>query len=407
MMLTGRRIVVVEDDGIMGASLVQRLELEGARVTWLRLVARALGELRTPRHPIDAVVCDIRLPDGSGEELYRTLCQTTKPPPFLFITGQSGVEQAVRLMQSGAADYLTKPFDMAQFLARLHQILPPPNLTAHALNTRFGVSDIARRIETQIAKAAASQDHVLIRGPSGTGKRFIALGIHRSSDRALGAFAEVKAARSIDITADLRSAFKIVGNGTIFIDALERLDGPSQSLLSDLADRQSDVRIIAAAAANINQLVSQHAIRQDLFYRLARIEIVLSPLSDRLQDAVWLAQDLFKQMNASRIPALRGISALAEEAIKAHTWPGNGRELRSRLVRAMDSASAGWIQPLDLFPERSVETQFVSLAEARDAAERSHILMALDKTHGQVTEAAKLLAVSRTTLWEKMQKLGL
>jgi DNA-binding NtrC family response regulator len=118
-MLEGRRIVLVEDDEIMGASLVQRLTLEGAEVQWHRQIARALPAIRTPRKSLDAVICDIRLPDGTGEELYDTLTRTSHPPPFLFITGQGGIDQAVRLIRSGAADYIAKPFDIAAFLTRL------------------------------------------------------------------------------------------------------------------------------------------------------------------------------------------------------------------------------------------------------------------------------------------------
>src|SRR5690554_5110838 len=118
-MLKDRYIVLVEDDEIMGGSLLQRLELEGAQVLWLKQIVRALGAIRTPKKPIDAVICDIGLPDGSGEDLFSTLLRTGTPPPFLFITGQGGIGQAVRLIKSGAADYVTKPFEMSVFLERL------------------------------------------------------------------------------------------------------------------------------------------------------------------------------------------------------------------------------------------------------------------------------------------------
>ena len=122
-MFEGRRIVLVEDDEIMGASLVQRLTLEGAEVQWHRHIARALPAIRTPRKTVDAVICDIRLPDGTGEELYDTLIRFGTPPPFLFITGQGGIDQAVRLIRSGAADYITKPFDLGRFLERLTLVM--------------------------------------------------------------------------------------------------------------------------------------------------------------------------------------------------------------------------------------------------------------------------------------------
>ena len=122
-MLKGHHIVVVEDDEIMGSSICHRLELEGAEVTWVKLMMRGISAVRTPRKTVDAVVCDVRLPDGTGEELFAALCRTSAPPPFLFITGQGDIDQAVRLLRAGASDYLTKPFDMAAFLERLALIM--------------------------------------------------------------------------------------------------------------------------------------------------------------------------------------------------------------------------------------------------------------------------------------------
>ncbi len=142
-MLRGYNILLVEDDEIMGASLVQRLTLEGAGVSWHKQTGRALGAIRTPRAPIDAVICDIRLPDGTGEDLYTTLCETTVPPPFLFITGHGGVDQAVRLIKAGAADYVSKPFEMAVFLDRLAMLLS--RQPRQEMPPVLGISPAARR----------------------------------------------------------------------------------------------------------------------------------------------------------------------------------------------------------------------------------------------------------------------
>ncbi len=136
-------------------------------------------------------------------------------------------------------------------------------------------------------------------------------------------------------------------------------------------------------------------------------EIVIPPLSDRPEDAVWLATRLFAGFNARRRAPLAGLAASTEDAIRAHDWPGNGRELRARLMRAVEQASGTLVLPSDLFPERTGQDEIRTLATVRDAAERAHIVAALERTQGQVSEAARLLQVSRTTLWEKMQKLGL
>jgi len=405
-MLKGRRIALVEDDEIMGASIEQRLRLEGAEVVWLKLMQRAVGALRTPRAPIDAVVCDIRLPDGTGEELFATLCRTATPPPFLFITGQGGIEQAVRLLQSGAADYVTKPFEMGQFLDRLKHLLRPQG---QALDQPFGVSSAARRIGELVALAAGMDRPVLVRGASGTGKALVARRIHALSDRSAAPFVAVALPRVDTPMEDLESGLAEVGDGTLFIDALERLSAEGQDRLTAWLDGDPSARLIVACSSDLTEALREGRFRSDLFFRLNLFEVPIPPLSERTEDADWLFHRLFDAMNARRVTPLRGVSALAEQAVRDHDWPGNGRELRARLVQAMATASGDMLFPADLFPERQVDAvdRLPSLAEARDAAERVHILQALERSGGQVAEAARLLQVSRTTLWEKMQKLGL
>lgn len=405
-MLKGRRIALVEDDEIMGASIEQRLRLEGADVVWLKLMQRAIGALRTPRAPIDAVVCDIRLPDGTGEELFATLCRTATPPPFLFITGQGGIEQAVRLLQAGAADYVTKPFEMAQFLDRVGHLLRPKGA---AVEQPFGVSPAAQRIGELVAQASLMDGPVLVRGAPGTGKALVARHIHALSDRSAAPFVVAALSHRDAPLADLESGLAEVGEGTIFIDALERLSSEGQDRLVSWLDSSPAARLIVACSTDMSEALRDGRFRSDLFSRLQQFEVPIPPLAERPEDADWLLLRLFDAMNARRTTPLRGVSALAEKAVRDHDWPGNGRELRARLVQAMATASGDMLFPADLFPERQADagTRLPSLAEARDAAERAHILRALDRSGGQVAEAAKLLHVSRTTLWEKMQKLGL
>lgn len=404
-MLKGRRIALIEDDEIMGASIDQRLRLEGADVVWIKLMQRAIGALRTPRAPIDAVICDIRLPDGTGEELFTTLCRTTAPPPFLFITGQGGIDQAVRLLQAGAADYITKPFEMGQFLDRLAHLLRPKG---KATAEPFGNSPAARRIGELVNQAAEIDRPVLIRGAAGTGKALVARRIHAQSDRSLAPFIAVNL-RTEDADRELVAAIEQTGEGTLFLEALEQLSQIGQDALARWLDSAPSARLIATCGPQMDEALQAARFRSDLFFRLNGFEIPIPPLAERPEDAVWLLYRLFDAMNARRAAPFKGISALAEQAVRDHNWPGNGRELRSRLVQAMTTAKGETLFPADLFPERQIggDERLPTLSEARDAAERTHILRALERTGGQVAEAARLLGVSRTTLWEKMQKLGL
>ena len=403
-MIDGRTIVLIEDDEIMGASLLQRLTLEGADVQWHRQIARALPAIRTPRRTIDAVICDIRLPDGTGEELYDTLTRFGTPPPFLFITGQGGIDQAVRLIRSGAADYITKPFDIGRFLERLALVMRPRGDMEMPPET--GVSAAARRVDRQTKQAAERDGHLLVRGGHGLGKARLARRVHDQSDRRAAPFVIRDALRQAVDEAATRAALDETRDGTLLIIGIGRLMPAAQEVLMQTL-RAPAFRLIATAGMSIEEKIAAGGFRGDLFHLLQSHEIVVPPLADRPEDAVWLAAQLFPAFNANRTVPLLGLAASTEDAIRAHDWPGNGRELRARLKRAVEQAEGPKVLPSDLFPEQSGMDGFRPLAIVRDAAERAQIVAALERTHGQVSEAARLLQVSRTTLWEKMQKLGL
>lgn len=413
MTVRGARIVLVEDDHIMGASLAQRLEIEGAEVVWVKQAVRAIHAIRTPRAPVHAVICDIRLPDGTGEEVFTALCQTMTPPPFLFITGQGDIDQAVRLMRAGAADYVTKPFEMAGFLDRL-RLLVEARQEEDEMPGSSGISAAAARIDAMAARAARSSAPVLIQGPPGTGKTRLGRRIHAMSSRSAAPLVGVNLARdgeAGDRLAGSSGALERTGEGSLLLIALERLPGPAQDTLCAALDAGFAGRIIATAGAALSERAAEGAFRADLLARLSAIDIPVPPLRDRPEDAVWLLGEMLRRFDPGAATAggaaLAGLSSLAEEAARSHDWPDNGREVRSRLRRAVQLAEGPWIQPADLFPERRTEERFASLAEARELAERRQIIAALEQTGGHVSEAARLLRVARTTLWEKMQKLGL
>jgi DNA-binding NtrC family response regulator len=403
-MFEGRRIVLVEDDEIMGASLVQRLTLEGAEVQWHRHIARALPAIRTPRKTVDAVICDIRLPDGTGEDLYDTLIRFGTPPPFLFITGQGGIDQAVRLIRSGAADYITKPFDLGRFLERLTLVMR--HRGDPEMPSETGISATARAVDRQVVEAAGRDTHLLIRGGHGLGKARLARRVHDQSDRRAAPFVKCDALLGPVDQADVRTAIEETGEGTLLIIGVGRLTPGAQGFLLQTL-RAASLRLIATAGLRLEEKIGAGGFRGDLFHLLQSHEIVVPPLAERPEDAVWLATRLFPAFNARRTAALLGLAASTEDAIRAHDWPGNGREVRARLMRAVEQAEGPNILPSDLFPEQSGMDVLRPLAIVRDAAERAQIVAALERTHGQVSEAARLLQVSRTTLWEKMQKLGL
>jgi DNA-binding NtrC family response regulator len=407
-LLEGRHIALVEDDEIMGGSLEQRLKLEGARVVWFKGVQRALGGLRTPHRALDAVICDIRLGDGSGEDLFLKLCETTAPPPFMFITGQASADQAVRLLRSGAADYLTKPFDMGQMLERLSLLIAPGFENDGPL---FGPSRQARQIEEMIARLAAQDGPVLILGESGTGKRAAAERLHERSDRSAAPLIGLDLSRieSSEHAARLFSpgaAWQQAGEGVVLIERIgEARDEVQAQLLAAIWAAGSDgPRLIATDDEDVQQ-----KLRPDLYFHLSPLTLTIPPLRARPEDALWMMTRMFDGMNRRRASPLKDISAQAEALVLRHDWRGNGREIRARLAQAMALARGEMVMPSDLFPDArdALEATFSTLAEARDQAERTHIQHALDRSAGSMSAAARLLGVGRTTLWEKMQKLGL
>ncbi|MFG1283652.1 sigma-54-dependent transcriptional regulator [Xanthobacter autotrophicus] len=429
-------IGLVEDDPIMGESLAQRLGLEGMRVHWWRTGRAAVADIRKFR--FEAIVCDIRLPDLDGEAVFREAAHVPQTPPFLFVTGHGDIDQAVRLMRSGAADYVTKPFEMDDFLARLTDLLMPHGTTEGGT---LGVSPAIRQVEALLCRVARLSSNLLITGETGTGKDVAARFIHAQSRHAAAPFIAVNCAA---IPADLmeselfgheRGAFtgaaqrhlgyvERAGDGTLFLDEIGELRPELQAKLLRLIESKTfqriggereitfGGRIVTATNADLALRVVGRQFREDLLYRINAVSIRLPSLRERPEDIPWLMERFFTEHSAGTETNLKGISALAEEAALQHPWPGNVRELRNRMERAVALALGPWLMPGDLFPELVREgddtgLRIVSLESARQEAEKRHILRALSATAGELSAAARLLGVGRTTLWEKMRRLGL
>jgi DNA-binding NtrC family response regulator len=432
MSLEGRAIDLVEDDPIMGESLMQRLAIEGASARWWRDGREALGGMK--RDAPEAVVCDIRLPDLSGEDIFRQIVARRDAPPFLFITGYGDVDQAVRLLRGGAGDYVTKPFEMGDFLRRLSSILPPPQ---DAETGVLGVSKPIRSVEQTLRKLAKGRTSVLLTGETGSGKEVAARLLHDLGS----ASAPFMAVNCAAIPADLmeaelfgheRGAFtgatqrhlgyaERAKDGTLFLDEIGDLGPQLQAKLLRLLEERTfhrvggehplafKARVIAATNADLADLVRQGRFREDLYYRIAVVNVGMPPLRDRPEDVRWLLDRFVAEALATAASDLAGISALAEDAALAHAWPGNVRELRNRVERAVALSLGPWISPGDLFPERWAEEaegeRMPSLNQVRSAAEKRHIYRALHLNGGEIIATAEALGISRTTLWEKMRKL--
>jgi two-component system, NtrC family, response regulator HydG len=431
-------IGLIEDDPVMGGSIVQRLELEGCSVRWWQTGDEALRATGKTLGGLDLILCDMRLPDMDGEDVYRRLTGNKAVPPFIFITGYGEIDQAVRLMRMGAADYVTKPFRFEDFLSRIRDTARSHPHVEHGDHV-LGVSPEMRQLETVLQRYARTDLPVLITGETGAGKEIAARYLHGLSKSSGEPFMAMNCAA---IPADLleseifgheKGAFtgaakrhlgyaERAGAGTLFLDEIGDMPQALQAKILRLIEDRSfhrtggeesipfEGRIVTATHRDLQTKADGPAFREDLYFRIAVLPAHIPPLRSRTDDIPWL-MDLFLAEACNRQDKdVRGFSTLAVEAALSHPWPGNARELRNRVERAVALAGAEWLMPGDLFPDISnagdVGGSFLPLSDIRDAAERRQIDRALAQTAGQIQDAARLLGISRTTLWEKMTRLG-
>jgi DNA-binding NtrC family response regulator len=301
----------------------------------------------------------------------------------------------------------------------------------------LGNSAAMRSVEEMLRRVAALQSPLLITGETGAGKEVCARFLHSVSPRSGEPFIAVNCAA---IPADVmeRELFGARGQGAqgfhhgfaerarsgiLFLDEVSDLTPALQAKLLRLVETREynrvggeqllrfHGRIVCSTHAEIGGLIGSGRFREDLFYRINGITVNVPPLRDRADDIPWLIDLFFEHFRALAPSGLRGVSTLAYDAAMEYAWPGNVRELRNRLERSIALARSPWVMPADMFPEtvpleHVMVRAFATLSETRDIAERRQIERALKQTGGQIIEASRLLGVSRTTLWDKMRRLG-
>jgi len=423
---------------VLGPALAQRLRLEGFATLLCATGAEAAEKV--PKARPDALLCDIRLPDVSGEDLFRRLLPDLGSATVLFMTAFGDIGQAIRLTRAGADDYLAKPFDTEALIARLRARLRP-----RAGKAVRGADDPAspamRRALDVLRRAARVDSPVLLTGETGVGKEVAARLLHAEGPAAGRPFVAVNCAAIPDRLADSQlfghekgsftgaadrhaGVFEEAADGTLFLDEVGELPPPLQAKLlrvleerrfrrvGGTADLPFRARLVSATNADLETAAAEGRFRRDLLFRLDVIGVRIPSLRERAEEIGPLIAR-FAADCAARFglpgPAPRPTGG-ALAAAAAHDWPGNVRELRNRVERAVALAAGPWIEASDLFPERRLSAdgdETPTLARVREEAERRHIAAVLARTGGAVREAAALLGVSRTTLWEKMRRYGL
>lgn len=446
------RILVVDDEETAREELCEALRDSGYGAVGVANAREALDQIA--RQFYDVCISDIRMPGMSGIELLRELEEQSPETLVIMITAYGDLETSIEAMRHGAADYVLKPFLFDDIIARVERLVAHQKLAREVqslrraaeasnyttVNNMVGQSEAMRRINALIAKVAPTSSNVLITGESGTGKELIARAIHENSERKEHPFVAINCAAipetllESELFGHTKGAFtgavgnkegllKTAGEGTIFLDELGELPLALQAkLLRAIENREIQpvgsvrtvpihARIIAATNRDLQQRIEEGKFREDLYYRMAVVEIEVPPLRERQEDIPALAQHFVEKYNRELKRQCRGVHPEALAHLLAYRWKGNIRELENTIERALILSEDEQIVPPDLPAAVRGESASdwngsLTLAVATQQFESNHIRKAIDICEGNKREAAKLLGVSLSSLYRKLDLKG-
>ena len=453
-------ILVTDDEPVVRSILKRKLEQWGYSVNLAENGATALAFLQ--KDPPDLITLDIKLPDMSGIEVLKGLKKHKLQIPVIMITAFGIVDDAVNCLKLGAYDFIEKPINFEKLRNILQNALETSRLrteverakemqrSAFSVERIIGTSDHIRGIRELVRKVAASEaSTILIQGESGTGKDLVAHAIHYESSRRDRPFFAINCAAIpeslmeselfghekgafTDARTQKRGLFEMTDGGTLFLDEISEMNLGMQAKLLRVLEGQSfrrvggvnnitvDVRVIVASNCDLEEAVRMSKLRRDLYFRLAIIELNLRPLREHKEDMGHLLDYFIRHYNGKFRKKVRGFTREAESLLAQYDWPGNTRELKNAIERAMILTEDDLISVTQL-PMHISEGGTTSATPGREGVdmrlpdagmplyevEKELIRKALDQSHGNKSGAARLLHITRDALRYKIKKYNL
>ncbi len=452
------RVLVCDDEPVARRGAVRALGGEAYDFLECREGRECLEALGRPRHGVDLVLLDLRMPGMDGMTTLAHLTVLPAPPPVVVVTADSTLRTAIDAVKAGAADYLSKPYEIDELRFVVAKALETARLQAE--NRRLaeevrrlgggrkllGESPAMRTVLDAVDRVAPASAGVLIRGESGTGKELVARRIHELSDRARGPFVAVNCAAIPDTLVeselfghrrgaftgadrDRPGKFRQADGGTLFLDEVGDMALAAQAKLLRVLQEGTveplggadpvpvDVRVLAATHRDLKALAAEEKFREDLLFRLRVVESELPPLRERDNDVLLLARHLLASS-----PRGLTLSPDTERALLAYPWPGNVRELANAIERATIFCRGTVVQPDDLPQEvRGAEPasgvwrfdwqpgdDFATAKKKLiDRFERAMLTQALAAHGGNISQAARSLGLHRQNLQQKLHELGI
>ena len=429
------KVIVVEDNPVYNDYICNLLKKGGFDTAQAYRLSTAKKLLMKAGEEY-IVLADLRLPDGEGIDLLRWMRKEEKPQPFIVMTDYAEVNTAVESMKLGSIDYIPKQLVEDKLVPLIRSILKERQAGQRRMPIFAREGSAFQKIMHRIRLVAATDMSVMIFGENGTGKEHIAHLLHDKSKRAGKPFVAVdcgslsKELAPSAFFGHVKGAFTGADNakkgyfheaegGTLFLDEVGNLALETQQMLlraiqerryrpvGDKADRNFNVRIIAATNEDLEVSVNEKRFRQDLLYRLHDFGITVPPLRDCQEDIMPLAEFFRDMANRELECSVSGFSSEARKALLTHAWPGNVRELRQKVMGAVLQAQEGVVMKEHLELAVTKPTSTVSFALRNDAEDKERILRALKQANGNRSVAAELLGIGRTTLYSKLEEYGL